>query len=88
MMKVDLHPHWYRRLLVFWLFTGPPMLVLANFHNPNWFSVFPGLPPLSEGVYPTVSWAVIVFIIWQPALLFPFWLWSKQRRRASKVENA
>ena len=87
MSKLDLNPYWYRRLLVFWLFTGPPLLVLSNFHNPDWFSILPSPPPFGEGLYPTVSWTVMVLLIWHPLLLAPLALWSRARRH-SKVENA
>ena len=83
-----LHQHWYRRLLIIWLFTGPPMLVLSNFQNPDWFSILPGAPPLSEGTYPTVAWTLIVLIIWHPLLLLPFALWPAIRRRKLEDNNA
>jgi len=86
-MRNDLHARWYPRLLFLWVFTGLPLLILANFHSPNWFSIIPGAPPLSEGIYPTVAWFASVIIIWQPVLLLPFWVWSK-RRGTSKVDNA
>ena len=84
----DLHPHWYRRLLVFWLFTGPVVLVLANFHNPNGFSLLPGPPPLGEGAYPTISWAITFLLIWHPFILLPVALWPAFRRRAAKQGDA
>lgn len=80
----DLHPHWYRRLLVFWLLTGPAVLVLSNFHNPDGFSFLPGPPPLTEGVYPTISWAVAVLLIWHPVILLPVALWPALKHRSAK----
>ena len=80
MAKSDLHPHWYRRLLVFWLFTGPVILVLGNFHNPSGFRVLPSAPPVAEGAYPTISWAIATLMVWHPVVLLPFALWPAVRR--------
>jgi hypothetical protein len=88
MAKSDLHPQWYRRLLVLWLFTGPVILVTGNFHNPDGFRVLPSAPPLAEGAYATISWAIATLLVWHPVLLLPPALWPVFRRRKGRSSDA
>jgi hypothetical protein len=84
----DLHPDWYRRLLVFWLFTGPVVLVMSNFHSRNWFSLLPGPPPVDDGAYPTIGWVVALLLVWHPVTLMPVAIWSAVRRRSKRDDAA